>query len=146
MNVVGHLKISSQKINDPPHGTQNVIIQLQEVYETCNLVSGGVETLNDDLQRLATESAHYQNTLNPLTQDLSILKISIQEQNAFLDGIKTNQDLLQQEIASTEQKMNDMKTSSYEGTLIWKVTDVQEKMGQQLFIIFKIKNLRSPCN
>jgi predicted nucleic acid-binding Zn-ribbon protein len=127
-----HSDISSQTRVDLPHTMENVTIQLKEIYEVNNILSGGVETLNDDLQRLATDSIRYQTALDPLTQDLSILKTSVQEQNTFLDGMKMNQDLLQQEIASIQEKVSDMKTRSFDGTFIWKISNVQEKIGQQL--------------
>jgi chromosome segregation ATPase len=91
-----------------------------------------IRQLNEDLQRLSTESIHYQNTLDPLKQDISTLKTSIQEQNTFLDGIKINQDILQQDLASFGQKMTDIKASSFDGTFIWKISNIQEKIGQQL--------------
>ncbi|CAF3684994.1 unnamed protein product [Rotaria sp. Silwood1] len=145
INIVRHListlpnitykqsEISSQMIIDLPHTTENNTIQLQEFDEMINLLSGGIETLSDDIQRLFTESIRHKNVLDPLAQDIPILKISIQEQNAFLDGMKINQQVLQQDLASMEQKLNAMKASSYDGTFIWKITNVQEKMGQHTF-------------
>jgi hypothetical protein len=119
---------------DLPQTTEDATIQLQEIYETVNILSGGVEALNDDLQRLHSESISHQHALDPLTQDFSILKISIQEQSAFLDGVKINQEILQQDLVSMEQKVNDMKTNSYDGTFIWKINNMQEKIGQQFIV------------
>ncbi len=106
--------------------------QLQEVNETIDILSGGVETLNDDMQRLKSEIVHRQNKLQPVTQELSILKKSIEEQNASIDGIKYNQDVVEQDISLIKQKINDMKSTSHDGTFTWKISDVQEKLGQQL--------------
>ncbi|CAF1083017.1 unnamed protein product [Rotaria sordida] len=140
MNIVRHLtpilpnvmykqsEISSQMTIDLSYTTENDRIQLEEFYEMINLLSGGIETLNDDIQRLFIESISHKNGLDPLTKDLSILKVSIEEQNNFLDGVKMNQQVLEQDLASMEQKINDMKTSSYDGTFVWKITNVQEKM------------------
>ena len=64
------------------------------------------------------------------TQELTSLKLSIQEQSAFLDGIKPNQEILQQEVASLKQKVDDAQYVSYDGTLIWKITSFQEKMSK----------------
>jgi chromosome segregation ATPase len=114
-------------ITDSPQ----VTIQLQEIDETVNILSDGVAVLNEDRQRLSTESIHQQQTLDSLTKDYSTLKISIQEQNAFLDGTKVNQEILQQDLASMGQKINDMKTSSYDGIFYWKIINVHETIGQQ---------------
>jgi chromosome segregation ATPase len=124
--------MSSQMIIDSPQTTEHVTTQLEEIYETVNILADGIAILNEDLQRLSTESIHYQNTLDPLKQDISTLKTSIQEQNTFLDGIKINQDILQQDLASFGQKMTDIKASSFDGTFIWKISNIQEKIGQQL--------------
>jgi hypothetical protein len=121
---------------DLPQTTENVTNQLQEFYELVAILSGGIETLNDDVIRLSTESICYKNALDPVTQDLSTLKVSTQEQNGCIDGIKINQEILQQDVASMEQKVKDMKSDSYDGTFIWKITNVEEKMGQQYDVIF----------
>ncbi|CAF1159666.1 unnamed protein product [Rotaria sordida] len=43
-------------------------------------------------------------------------------------GIKPNQEILHQDVASLKQKVEDMQYISYDGTLIWKITAVKEKM------------------
>jgi chromosome segregation ATPase len=119
-------------IIDSPQTTEHVTTQLEEIYQTVNILADGIAILNEDLQRLSTESIHYQNILDPLKQDISTLKTSSQEQNTFIDGIKINQDILQQDLASLGQKGTDIKASSFDGTFIWKISNIQEKIGQQL--------------
>jgi hypothetical protein len=53
-----------------------------------------------------------------------------------LDGIKPNQEILQQDVASLKQKVDDMQYVSYDGTLIWKISGFREKMST-----FRIKCL-----
>ncbi|CAF4772212.1 unnamed protein product, partial [Rotaria sp. Silwood2] len=43
-------------------------------------------------------------------------------------GVKPNQEILQQDVASLKQKIDDMQYVSYDGTLIWKITSFLEKM------------------
>ncbi|CAF4741457.1 unnamed protein product, partial [Rotaria sp. Silwood2] len=45
--------------------------QLQELYETLNILAGGIETLNDDGQRLSNESLQCQIKLQKLAEDFS---------------------------------------------------------------------------
>ncbi|CAF3776826.1 unnamed protein product, partial [Rotaria sordida] len=111
-----------------PHDNNNKSAQLQEICETIDILAGGIETLNEDIQRLSTESLHKQNATNSLTKDFATLQLSVQEQNIFLDGIKPNQEILHQDVASLKQKVEDMKYVSYDGTFIWKITAVKEKM------------------
>jgi hypothetical protein len=124
-----------------PHTTEDVTIQRQEIDETVSILAGSVEALNDDLQRLHSESISHQYARDPLTQDFSIVKLSIQEQSTFLDGVEIDQEILQQDLVSMEQKVNDMKTSSYDGTFIWKINNMQEKIGQQ-FIFCSVERIR----
>jgi chromosome segregation ATPase len=122
-----------------PHLTtslhDNANEQLQEIYETIDTLAGGIQTLNEDAQRLSNESLRLKNTMDVLAQDFASLKLSIQEQNAFLDGIKPNQEILQQDVASLKQKLEDMQSLSYDGTLTWKISNFKKKMGK-FFTIF----------
>ncbi|CAF3369017.1 unnamed protein product [Rotaria sp. Silwood2] len=117
---------------------------LQEFYEMLNILSGGIRTLNDDQQRLSNESLQIQVTLPALTEELSKGKLSTEESNAFLVGIKHNQDVLNQDVASLQEKINDLQYVSYDGTLVWKITNVKEKMTFIVLTVHRaseIKNL-----
>ncbi|CAF4402378.1 unnamed protein product [Adineta steineri] len=124
---------------DMGHGASNSMMtttnetmssQMQEIYEAINILASGIQTLNDDTQRLSTDSVRLQSSVELLTQDFATLKLSVEEQGAFLDGIKPNQEILQQEVASLKQKIDDMQYVSYDGTLIWKITSFNEKMSK----------------
>ncbi|CAF2958138.1 unnamed protein product, partial [Rotaria sp. Silwood2] len=106
----------------------NLSTQWQEIYETINILASGIQTLDDDTQRLSSESIRLQSSIESLTQDFSSIKLSIQEQSSFLDGIKPNQEILQQDVASLKEKIDDMQYVSYDGTFIWKITNFHEKM------------------
>ncbi|CAF4555534.1 unnamed protein product, partial [Rotaria sp. Silwood2] len=49
-------------------------------------------------------------------------------------SVKSNQEILQQDVASLKQKVDDMQYVSYDGTLIWKITNFHEKMKRQTSI------------
>jgi TNF receptor-associated factor 2 len=131
-----HEKVSGMDVDVAQGGASSVITttnesmstQVQEIYETINILASGIQTLNDDTQRLSSESIRLQTSIESLTQDFGTLKLSIQEQSAFLDGIKPNQEILQQDVASLKQRVDDMQYVSYDGTLIWKITNFREKM------------------
>ena len=114
---------------------ENITSQMQEIYETINILAGGIQTLNDDTQRLSSESVRLQSSIESITQEFASFKLSIQEQSAFLDGIKPNQEILQQDVASLKQKVDDMLSVSYDGTLIWKITSFHEKMSKLILNI-----------
>jgi len=102
---------------------------LEEINETVNILSNGIEALDDDIKRLEMESGQCQNGLQPITNQFPILKKSIDEQNAFVDIMKPNQENVERDISFMKQKIDEIKSVSYDGTYIWKITNVQEKIG-----------------
>ena len=109
---------------------ENLCEQMQEIYETINILASGIQTLNDDTQRLGSEATRLQTTIESLTRDFSSLELGIEEQNVFLNGVKPNQEILQQDVSSLIQKMENMQYVSYDGTLTWKITNFHEKMSK----------------
>ena len=109
---------------------ENISTEMQDVYETINILAGGFKTLNSDVQRLSSESLRLQNAIESLPQDFPTLKLSVEEQNVFLGSTRPNQEILQQDVASLSQKIGDMQYVSYDGTLIWKIVNFNEKMSK----------------
>ncbi|CAF1098537.1 unnamed protein product [Adineta steineri] len=108
--------------------TNSAIVHLQEVHEVVNILSNGLETLNDDNQHLNNESLRLQIQLQTLTENIPQLKQSIEESNSYLEEVKQSQDILSQDAPSLKEKINDGQNVSYDGTFIWKITNVKEKM------------------
>jgi hypothetical protein len=126
---------STQMDTDLPPTTAEVTdpttVQLQELYDMLNVLLGGIETLNDDGQRLNNESLYSQIKLRTLAQDFSQVQLSVEETKSFLEGLKLNQDILKQDLTSWKEKVEDMQHVSYDGSFIWKITNVREKMGKR---------------
>ncbi|CAF3332853.1 unnamed protein product, partial [Rotaria sp. Silwood2] len=106
----------------------SITVQLEELYEMLNILVDGIETLTNDQQGLTNESLQTQMTLPVLAEELSKVKFSIEESNAFLEGFKHNQNILNQDLSSLQEKINDLQFVSYDGILVWKITNFQEKM------------------
>jgi chromosome segregation ATPase len=104
--------------------------QMKELYETLNILAGGMEALNYDGQRLSNESLESQIKLQTLAEDFSTVHLSIEESHSFLQGVKHNQDILNQDLASLKEKIDDMQNVSYDGTFVWKITSFKEKMSK----------------
>ncbi|CAF1097761.1 unnamed protein product [Rotaria sordida] len=97
--------------------------QLKEVNERLNMWVGGIEILTNDEQHLAHDLLQMPITLSTLTEESSNVKSSIEELNAFLGGVKHNQDL-----SLVQENIDDLQHVSYDGTFVWKITNFQEKM------------------
>jgi hypothetical protein len=44
--------------------------------------------------------------------------------------VKHNQDILNQDLISLKEKIDDMQNVSYDGTFVWKITSFKEKMSK----------------
>ncbi|CAF4667636.1 unnamed protein product [Rotaria sp. Silwood1] len=130
--MLSQLKDKQMNIDLPQRTTSEVcnpaIVQLEELHEMLNVFVGGVETLTNDGQRLVNELLQIQTVLPTLTEDLSKVKLSIEESKAFLEGARQNQNVFYQYLLSLEEKTNDLQFVSYDGTLVWKITNFREKM------------------
>ena len=110
--------------------TDSATDHFQELYETLNILSGGVETLSDDGQRLNNESLQCQIKLHTLIHDFSQVKLAVDETKCFLEGMTPNQNILKQDLASLKEEIDYMQHVSYDGTFVWKITNFQEKMSK----------------
>jgi hypothetical protein len=125
---------SEMDVDNLPHTTTSlpgdVNTQLKEADETVDVLTGGLQALVEDEQRLSSESLQLHNMLDVLTKDFAKLKLSIQEQNGYLDQLRPNQEILSQDVASIKQKIEDLQFVSYDGTYIWKIPNFTERMGE----------------
>ncbi|CAF2887847.1 unnamed protein product [Rotaria sp. Silwood2] len=102
--------------------------QIEELYDMLNILVGGVETLTNDEQRLTNESLEIQTILPTLTDELSKVKLSVEESNGFLEAVKHNHAILNQDLLSLQEQVNDLQCVSYDGAFVWKITSFLEKM------------------
>jgi chromosome segregation ATPase len=115
---------------DPPRTTTSTSAASNDMLtETIDILLGSIQTLNDDTEQLSTEALRTECSLQSLSEDLSQLKIAIQETNASIDALKPNQQILLQDFESFKQDVADQQSVSYDGTLIWRITNVRNKMG-----------------
>ncbi|CAF1094727.1 unnamed protein product [Rotaria sordida] len=114
---------SSTTILTDDHGNEH-----EYVNEMISLLSNGVQTLNDDVVRMNNESVENFESFKTIDEVLPTIKKSIEESNNILDAMNTNLTILHQELSSLKQKYEDKQATSYDGTLIWKISRFQEKM------------------
>ncbi|CAF1145383.1 unnamed protein product [Rotaria sordida] len=101
---------------------------MEKIHETEHNPVHEIQIQSDDTQHLSDESIRLQNSMESLTQEISSIKLSIEEQRAVLGNVQPNQEALAQDVVSLEEKIDDMQYVSYDGTFIWKVTNFHEKM------------------
>lgn len=123
MDVDSHSQTASTSSTDTTS-------QLKEFDETVDVLDSGTQALDEDAQRLKNELAHLQSQLESLARGLATLRLSVQEQNPYLDGLRPTQEALSLELASTKQKIEDLQFVSNDGTYIWKISNFSQKMGK----------------
>jgi predicted nucleic acid-binding Zn-ribbon protein len=104
--------------------------QLQELHDTIALLGSGAETLNEDAQQLNTNLLEHQVKLQRLTENIGNVKLGVEEASVLLDGVGRNLDILNQDLISLKEKIDDMQYVSYDGAFTWKITNVREKMSK----------------
>ncbi|CAF1501100.1 unnamed protein product [Rotaria sordida] len=102
---------------------------LQQLYETTDILLGGINMLNEDFQHLHSELSHHQTSSRYLSEELSKLKIAIEETHSSMNVHQTNQQILEESLTSLQQQLEDQKNISIDGKLIWKITNVQQKIA-----------------
>ncbi|CAF1072929.1 unnamed protein product [Adineta ricciae] len=109
--------------------TNNAMSQLPELNEVVGVLVDGVQVLVEHTRDLSMESVRIENQVENLHEELETLKVSVPEQSIFLSGLKPNQEILAQEVASLKQHIDEFQYTSYDGSLIWKITDVSKKIS-----------------
>ncbi|CAF1180650.1 unnamed protein product [Rotaria sp. Silwood1] len=125
-SINDQLEISSQK---KPTINEVYDKNFQELYKTMDTILGSIQVLNDDSQCLWSKSLHYQTTLENMSEELLKLKISIEETRSIIDAHPVNQRILEESLISLQQEINDQKNISMDGTFIWKITNLQQKIA-----------------
>jgi hypothetical protein len=100
--------------------------------ETLGVLVDSVQVLEDDSKKLNLQNVYAQHSLQSLAEDLSKVKAAVQETNAFTESVKPNHQILLQDLNSLKQDIQDQQSTSYDGTYLWKITDVQKKIGMLL--------------
>ncbi|CAF3419900.1 unnamed protein product [Rotaria sp. Silwood1] len=142
VNVIQQMKLqlrnaqmtSNQMDTDSPRTTTMIddnfaINQLEELRETISILANGSETLNEDIKRLSTESVEYENNLQHLVENVSNMKLAVEEEHVFDEANTRNLEVLNQSLMSSQEKIDDMQYISYDGTFVWKITNIQDKLA-----------------
>ncbi|CAF1518141.1 unnamed protein product [Didymodactylos carnosus] len=109
--------------------TNELYDQLKRCHETLIILSQGIQTLSNDSSRLNEESLHVNNLIPGVQNELNQMKVSIEKKDTFFSSTALNQEAIQQQLSSIKEIVDEMEFVSVDGTLIWKVTNISEKMA-----------------
>ena len=102
--------------------------------ETVNIIERAVLSLGSDTQALNNETTEDMGKVHELLERAVQLKTGVEEENASISATQQNLEFSREDLRSLEQVINDNGRVSYDGTYVWKITNVQEKLSQFVFV------------
>ncbi|CAF3414207.1 unnamed protein product [Rotaria socialis] len=104
-----------------------------QVMESVNLLAEGLSVLNDDNTQIHSNQIQIQNSILEQQNQIDQLKNSIEESVKFSQATQINSRVLETDIESIKQRVSDLSSpATNDGTFIWKITDVAEKMNDSI--------------
>ena len=103
--------------------------QLRQLEETTEILTNCVRTTREDTQELNEERSRQDRRLEELIENVSKMKVGVEEEHELLDTMHQNLEILRQDLTRLEEQAEEMQVTSYDGTLVWRITEVAEKLG-----------------
>ena len=110
-------------------GKQTTIAQLQEVSQMKDILADGMQTLRGDFERLEATFNQYTKT-NLLSENLATLQTSIEQHRTIGSSFRPIQESMLQDVSSLKHKLMELHKISYDGTLLWKIPNIREKLSR----------------
>ncbi|CAF1249014.1 unnamed protein product [Didymodactylos carnosus] len=105
------------------------VIELKKYYDILIVLTQSVRTLENDATRLSEELLHANNLIQAAQTELQQIKLYMNQKPTCLASIAESQAILQQELPNLKQKVNGIKFISYDGSLLWKITNVSSTVA-----------------
>ncbi|CAF4020563.1 unnamed protein product [Rotaria sordida] len=94
------------------------------------MIIRSITTINEKMKRLGDRLIVQKNTLQCLNQECLLLQISCEQTNACIKKMKSDQDEYEKKLQQITQLLEDLHYITYDGTLIWKITNVDQKFTE----------------
>jgi hypothetical protein len=98
--------------------------------EHCDEQFESSNTLNEHKVSQCQKVSSDNERLNALISNFLQVKLAVQEIDGFLETSRANLHILNQDLASLKKDIKDIEYTSKDGTMVWKITNVREKMGK----------------
>jgi len=87
--------------------------------------------VNSNIQHLNSKLIDDNNSLQRLRQECSTLRTNYQEQRDSISKLKLEQEKIEQSLSELRQQFEDIHYVTYDGSLMWKITNVAQELGEQ---------------
>lgn len=102
----------------------------KSVNETIDVISNGISVLGKELGDLDLNSSEQLESVTKTEEQFEKIQISTEESNNTLNGVQINVSIIQQKLLTLKEKYDEQYASSYNGTYVWKITGVREKLSK----------------
>lgn len=106
--------------------------EFQSLSVVTDLFIDASKILEADNQRLSEELYSYQSALKEFSTRSAQQKWSVEEFNGFTEALKLNTSLMAQETVAVKETVDLKACSAYDGSFIWKITNIREKTRKML--------------
>ena len=98
--------------------------------EVIDVLSASVPMFADELRKLAATASEQSQIVQSLSERLLVLKISMEELDSSATASELNLQILREQVHSLQSTYTETRLTSYDGTLVWKITDVSQKLSK----------------
>ena len=67
--------------------------------------------------------------MHELIENMSKMKVGVEEKRGMSDQVASNLEILRQNLMSSKEEAEQMQFTSFDGTLVWRITEVAEKLS-----------------
>ncbi|CAF1592752.1 unnamed protein product, partial [Didymodactylos carnosus] len=123
---------SSKNIDNPESSAETIkdlYGQTNQLHETLTILADEIQTLIKDSTRLTSESIQVKSFVEEYRHEQLKVQNSEEDHGALLNGIRINQEMIQQNLNDLTQSIENLEYTSYDGTFIWKVNNVGERIA-----------------
>lgn len=113
-----------------PNAVDKTTESMRYLDETIDVISNGITAYQKELTDLDASLSQDFQSIETTEQKLEVIKTSSEESRNVLNGMQTNVSIVQEDLITLMQKYDDQQAVSHNGTLVWKITRVREKLGK----------------
>lgn len=85
--------------------------------------------VNDEIRRTENENFHRQASFRSLEKEIYPLSKSIEEKSFAIEKSKLTDEIIGKELRSIREMTENFALNSFDGTFIWKIENIREKIG-----------------
>lgn len=90
-----------------------------------------VKSLDNEAQNIYRTVFQQQTQVDELSKNVSQVEEVIQQTQSYFHAQAANQSAFELQLQSLQETVNELRSASYDGTLLWKIDDFQQKTSKK---------------